>query len=273
MTLPLVSHEESLELVGLYVLDGLTRDEMQAVDAHLEDCPQEHPEYAEFGAVVSALALIAEPIAPPLALKAAVLDAYRSEVGTSPARSQVKPWTIDVGEPASATAAPASRSRMPAWIGWAAAGVAILLLAVLSVAGLNLRSQLDHANQVADERSKAIVALTAPGARVAILHGSGPAAGVNGFAAFPVSTTGGGYMVLTDVPPAPTGKTYQGWYIVDGSPTSIGTMAADADGNVIASGLEALAGTDSIAVTVEPQGGSAQPTSDPIIVGTVTTTS
>jgi anti-sigma-K factor RskA len=119
--------------------------------------------------------------------------------------------------------------------------------------------------------SRAVAAMTAPGSQVAILHGSGPAEGINGFAAFPADE--GGYMVMTDVPAAPAGKTYQAWYIVDGTPTSAGTMAADADGNVVASGLQPMQGTEVIAVTVEPAGGSAQPTSDPIIVGTVSTAS
>jgi anti-sigma-K factor RskA len=37
--------------------------------------------------------------------------------------------------------------------------------------------------------------------------------------------------------------------------------------------MEPVPGTSVIAVTVEPAGGSPQPTSDPIIVGTLTTAS
>jgi len=267
MTLQPVSHEESLELAGLYVLDALTPDEKQAVDAHLEDCHEEHPDFEELGAVVPALATLVDPVAPPAALKAAVMAAYRAEVGAS-SNAQATPWQINVGDRTPARSL--SRSRMPAWTGWAAAGVAVLLLAVLSVVGLNLRAQADHANAVAAEMSQAIAALTAPGSQVVTLHGSGPAADVNGFAAFPASTTGNGYMVMTHVPPAPSGKMYQAWYIVDGTPTSAGTMSVDPDGKVVAAGLKPLDGATTVAVTVEPAGGSQQPTSEPIITGTVT---
>jgi anti-sigma-K factor RskA len=219
-----------------------------------------------------ALASLAEPVGAPAALKTAVLNAYRSEVGPSAAAVVVKPWQIEVNDPNRVLGNPgASRSPIPAWMGWAAAGVAVLLLAVLSVVGLNLRAQADEANQRAEQMAQAIAAMTAPGSQVAILHGSGTAAGINGFAAFPAND--GGYMVMTDVPAAPSGMTYQAWYIVDGTPTSAGTMTADADGNVVTSGLQPLPGTDVVAVTVEPAGGSAQPTSDPIIVGTVSAVS
>lgn len=276
MTLQPITHEEALELAGLYVLHALAPNEESAIDAHLAECSRDHSEFVELGAVVPALATLIEPIKPPPTLKQAVLDAYRAEVAAEPVPTRTFRPEAQAPRGRSVVGrfvALVARWQTPSLFAWAAAGLAMLLLAVLSVVGLNLRSQADHANQVAEEMSKAIAALTAPGSQVAILHGSGPAAGINGFAAFPVSTAGEGYMVMTDVPPAPTGKTYQAWYFVDGTPTSIGTMAADADGNVVASGLEPLAGTDVIAVTVEPQGGSAQPTSDPIITGNLTTVS
>lgn len=262
MTMQPVSHEESLELAGLYVLDALTPDEKVAVDAHLEDCPEEHPDYEDLGGVAPALAMLAEPISTPAALKSKVMASYRAEVGAAPDAV----WSSrDVVAPAPV----AQRSRMPGWLGWAAAAAAVLVLAVVGLWALNTSAELDKANQQATQISQAVAAMAAPGAQVAILHGSGPAAGVSGFAAFP--PTGTGYMVLTDVPAAPSGMTYQAWYIVDGTPTSAGTMTADADGNVVAAGLQPMSGTDVVAVTVEPAGGSDQPTSQPIIVGDVTT--
>jgi anti-sigma-K factor RskA len=155
-------------------------------------------------------------------------------------------------------------------MGWAAAAVAVVLLAMLSIYGLNLRQQADQAKERADQLAAAVAAMTAPGSQVAILHGSGAAADINGFVAFPVSTTGHGYMVMTDVPAVPNGKTYQAWYIADGKASSAGTMAPGSDGNIV-SDMQPLNGASTVAVTIEPGGGSDQPTSDPIIVGNVTT--
>jgi anti-sigma-K factor RskA len=156
-------------------------------------------------------------------------------------------------------------------MGWAAAGVMLVLLVVLGAYGLNVRQQADQANQQAEQLRQAVAALTAPGSQVAILHGSGSAADVNGFAAFP--TSGGGYVVMTDVPVAPAGMTYQGWYIANGTPVSAGLATVDANGNVVQSGMQAVPGTQAVAYTIEPSGGSDQPTSTPIIVGEITTPS
>jgi anti-sigma-K factor RskA len=62
------------------------------------------------------------------------------------------------------------------------------------------------------------------------------------------------------------GRTYQMWVIHDDIPESLGTMKPDADGHV--SRVIAIDGArgDSFALTVEPEGGSAQPTSAPVLV-------
>jgi anti-sigma-K factor RskA len=255
-----LTHDEALEFAGLYALDALTPDEKAAVDAHLAACAEDHSEFESLGGVTPALATLAEPMSAPAALKRKVMDDYTA--------AHPKSWTV---APAVGEVAGARRSGVPNWMGWAAAGVAIVLLAVLSVVGLNLRSQADQANQRAEQLRAAVAAMSEPGAQVAILHGSGAATDVSGFAAFPANGTG--YMVLTDVPAVPSGMTYQAWYIADGQPASAGTMSADADGNIIASGMSPMPGTAVVAVTVEPAGGSDQPTSDPIIVGELSTPS
>ena len=100
-----------------------------------------------------------------------------------------------------ASAAP-RRWQAPNWMGWAAAGVAVVLLAVLSVVGLNLNSQADHANQRADQLAAAVAALTAPGSQVAILHGIGRGRRCQWLCRVP-NNRASGYMVMTDVPAAP----------------------------------------------------------------------
>ncbi|HYN65946.1 MAG TPA: anti-sigma factor, partial [Ornithinibacter sp.] len=71
---------------------------------------------------------------------------------------------------------------------------------------------------------------------------------------------------VTGLPPAPDGKTYQLWYVgPDGAATSAGLLGVDAEG----SGQALMAGSatpeDTVAMTVEPAGGSAQPTTEPVV--------
>jgi anti-sigma-K factor RskA len=269
-----MTHDEALELAGLYALDALTPDEKAAVDAHIAACAEDHSEIGALGGVAPALAAVVEPIPAPPALKESVLAAYRAEMASAALAAPkpaavVAPVARPVERPLAAPAPAARRWQAPNWLGWAAAGVAVVLLAVLSVYGLNVRQQADQANQRAEQIAAAVAAMSEPGSQVAILHGTGAAAGANGFAAFPAS--GGGYVVMTDVPAAPNGMTYQAWYIVDGKPSSAGLMTVGPDGNLVASGMQPAPGTQVVAVTLEPAGGSDQPTSQPIIVGNVTT--
>jgi len=269
MTPARLNHEESLELAGLYALDALTPEEKAAVDAHLAACALDHSEIAELGGVTPALAATVEPIAAPTALKASLLAAYRTEVVAAPAPAVAPKTVAQVRQDVAVPAPAARRWQAPNWMGWAAAAVALVLLAVLGVYGLNLRQQADQANQRAQQIAAAVAAMSAPGAQVAILHGTGSAAAVNGFAAFPAS--GGGYVVMTDVPDAPSGMTYQAWFIVHNQATSAGVMTVGSDGNMVASGVQPVPGTQVVAFTLEPSGGSDQPTSAPIIVGNVST--
>jgi anti-sigma-K factor RskA len=258
-----LSCDDASELAGLYVLDALEPAERDAVADHLAACTaRPHEEFAELGSVVPAVALAAEPMGAPAALKQRVLDAYRAE--TAPAASAATPWATK-----GALQPSRRQSRLPAWPGWAAAAAALLVVAVVGAWGLDARADADRANQRATDLSNAIAAMSARGSSVAILHGSGPAATANGFAAFPPG--GGVHVVLTDVPSAPAGMAYQAWYIADGTPTSAGLMTVGADGYVIMSDPQPVPGTEVFAVTVEPAGGSAAPTSDPIVVGELTT--
>ncbi len=267
-----MTHDEAIELSGLYVLDALTPDERAEVDAHLRTCTLDHAEFDELGGVTPALATLAAPLAAPVELKAKVLDAYRSDLGApQPAlpaaalQRRVRP------EPATQAPAHAPTWRMPTWAGWATAVAAVLILAVVGVWAVGQSSQADQANRRAQQLAQAVAAMAAPGSQVAILHGSGTAQGARGFAAFPQS--GGGYVVLTDLPAAPSGMTYQGWYIVGGKASSAGVMDVGPDGELIGSGMQPMAGTDVVAFTLEPTGGSDQPTSTPIIIGNLATSS
>ena len=74
-------------------------------------------------------------------------------------------------------------------------------------------------------------------------------------------------ITVNGLPPAPDGKTYQLWYLgSDGAASSAGVLGVDAEGT----GQALLAGdagsAAKVAMTLEPAGGSAQPTSDPLVV-------
>ncbi|MEP7378696.1 MAG: anti-sigma factor [Chloroflexota bacterium] len=246
-----MTHAEATELAGLYVLDALVAAERAQVDAHLANCAQAHDDFAAVGGVVPALASLADPVGAPASLKNKVLADYRA------------------GAYAGAHS-PAARVRpaRQSWLGWAAAAAAVLLLAVTAGWAVTAQSHADAQAQRAQQLAQAINILSSPRSQSATLHGAAQADGARGFAA--IDRSGAGYMVLLNLPAAPAGQAYQAWYLTDHQPTSAGLLSVQEGGFAVLS-LSSPTPFDQVALTLEPAAGSAQPTSDPILTGELTT--
>jgi anti-sigma-K factor RskA len=268
-----LSHDEAVELAGLYVLDALETDERAAVDAHLATCGLDHAEFADVGGVAPALASVVEPVDAPALLKQNVMAAYARDTAsaTLPAKMPGRFATpsaessrTPVRQAPVVEAAPTGDGwRLRTWAGWATAVAAVLILAVVGVYTFGLQTQLNASEQQAAVLSDAIAAYSAPGSATATLRDSG-GDGV-GFAA--VSEDGTAYVVASGLDAAPAGKTYQAWFIADGTPVSAGLASVGANGLMVMSNEEPAPGTTAVALTLEPTGGSDQPTTDPFVVG------
>jgi anti-sigma-K factor RskA len=84
-----------------------------------------------------------------------------------------------------------------------------------------------------------------------------------------VNPSGGVLLMASNLPPAPDGKTYEMWLIPKtGNPIPAGLFQADTQGTAmhIHRINVDVASTKAVAVTLEPAGGVAQPTSQPVIV-------
>jgi anti-sigma-K factor RskA len=75
-------------------------------------------------------------------------------------------------------------------------------------------------------------------------------------------------LVAENMPPAPEGKTYQIWVIKGDTPQPSGLFESKGD-SVAAVVENPVEGADAVAVTIEPEGGSRKPTTDPMLVGKV----
>ena len=70
--------------------------------------------------------------------------------------------------------------------------------------------------------------------------------------------------------PAPAGHDYQIWALVDGKPVSLSVFNSDSDGNALVEQFTlpgTTAGVSAVLVSVEPKGGSPQPTTTPFLAG------
>ena len=80
-------------------------------------------------------------------------------------------------------------------------------------------------------------------------------------------TTGQAALDVANLPPLHEGTTYQAWMIVGGVPVSAGTFAVDAAGQGHHVMPQATLGTfEAIGVSLEPSGGSEQPTPGKIVL-------
>jgi anti-sigma-K factor RskA len=231
-------------LTGAYALDAIDGAERERFEHHLHRCQSCGQEVRGLQETATRLALAVARVPPP-SLKAAVLAGAARTRQHSPLAD-----TRPVTEPRLAR-----RPRLA--MGFAA--VATVLVVVLAVALVLQRRQLD--TERAQQHQVATV-LAAPDARIL----AGPTS--LGGTATVVASSRLRELVFTSagLPVLASSKVYQLWLIGPSGATSAGLLAEASQGRtapVLASGL--VPG-DEVGVTVEPAGGTRQPTTKPIVL-------
>lgn len=272
------------DLAPLYVLDALEPAEAASVREHLATCADGHAEMAELGGAVPYLAESLEPLEPPGAvgerLAAAVradlrararddsaaarlVEGYGAAAPGEPARREA---TAPAAEPVDLAAARAARGPRPAWR-WLLEAAAVIALVGVVAWNVLLQGQLDAARQQAALLSSALATAAQAGSVTATLQGSGAAAAASGFV---VAGTGGtNYMVVSGLPDPGAGRTYQAWYLKGQAAVSAGTFTLGSDGVTVVGMSATVGAVTAVALTIEPTGGSDQPTSQPIVLASL----
>ncbi|QIZ99526.1 anti-sigma factor [Leifsonia sp. PS1209] len=225
------------------------------------DLGAETPEEArQFEEVAAELGLAADPVTPPASLKADLFAKLASTPQLPPVDAQaVDAHPVDVQAPLT-PAETKARSRWftrPITIAAAAAAAVVLFLG-----GTFLGSSLAGNNSFQQQQASALAQINAaPDAQRATADVSG-----GGTATLVWSgKLGKSALVANDLPALPSDKTYELWYIRGGEATPAGTMKPADTGST----WRVLTGTmqagDTVGVTVEPRGGSDQPTTSPIV--------
>lgn len=236
----MMSHDEMLDNVALYALGVLPAREAADVAAHVLSCDECRAEYELLRPAVTAVGYSAEAdgrtAAPSFMLKTRLMKQVRS---TKPGRS--------------AGTARSSASRWPTLV--AAACFAVAVGAGLWNASLRERVGRDE-SRIA-QQSAVIADVTAPDAkRYRFGQGSVVVRGHNL------------YIAMQALEQPPKGKVYQAWTLPKGSKTmapSI-TFRPGAFGEAVLRLPVSANAVVAVAVSVEPAGGSKQPTTKPIAV-------
>ncbi len=254
-TTPLGPGPDVHTLTGAYAADALDGADREQFEAHLavcEDCREEVRGLRETVALLG----VAASVPPPQRLKASVLD----QVSRTP---QLPPL------PVAAPAVPAPRRSAGSRL--LAAAAALVLVAGLGVGVLGLQARQDAQQQAQQAREAARQAQVELGRIQAVI--ADPSARtirqpVSGGGTATVVVAGREAVLLgADLEPLPADRLYQLWYVGgDGRITSAGLGPAAADGAGRWSRLlEGVPTGTAVAISVEPLGGSPQPTTIPLV--------
>jgi anti-sigma-K factor RskA len=243
-----MSSPEVHTLTGAYALNALDPDERAEFETHLAECPDCTHEVAELRATAARLGA-AVALTPPENLKQRVMVTIASTrqerpsglrlVGGDPNRRRT--WTMRISVAAAVIAVAAAGTF---------GGIAISANSALHTA----QSQLSQAQQ---QYGPVAQLLRASDLRVA----RGTAAG--GSATLLTSQKlGRSVLVTAHMPVQAVNKTYQVWAMGPAGAASLAVLGNGSGGTFTLGGLGSAT---TIGITLEPAGGSRQPTSAPIM--------
>lgn len=244
------------EMLPAYAVDGLDEADRALVEAHLMSCDR-HEDAAAWGDVALRLADLAPEVTPPDGLRARILGIPHAvpepvapvevvaPVAVSPEPRFTPPAPVEDSDRTSASPTPIRSYRLPYALAAAFAALAVFFggwTAVLLTGGGD------------EEAPSALVASTTDG-------------GIAASASF-IEDEGVALFRVSGLTPLPEGSDYQLWAIGPGEdPTPAGILNVEG-GSVLSSVAGQFETGWTFAVTIEPEGGSAAPTSDPIVAVT-----
>lgn len=290
-----MAHEEARDALEALALDALEAPERDAVLAHITGCATCWDDLAALKSTAAELSFVVTPAPMPAGQHDRIRTRLmrRVEAGTAPvqpmlhATPQASPHIIlppPEHGPDATTQMRQLFDRSATWIAIAASLVAALSLGSLITvrrerdtmrAAYQLASSdrstrtsvVDSLNRALDDRDRLIANITGPQVAVVTLA----ATGAKSITArmFWDQAANAWTFVAHNLPRSRTGRTYQLWLVTATQKISAGTFAPSASGDAIVRATYALPpdALAAVAVTDEPEAGSPQPTTIPLIVG------
>ncbi|MEX0788408.1 MAG: anti-sigma factor [Anaerolineales bacterium] len=246
------------ELLPFFALGVVSEEERSQVEAWLTVHPERRAEADEMAWAAQALARLAAPVAPAETIRPALVERMRQQAGDS-GRSRLA-------------------SRKFSWT-MPALTAASLALAVVAIAwASSLRAEVNQvhleaaqARATLDAQAQLLADLSSPAARLVEIPGTTarPQASARLFAD-PEAVSA--VLVVSGLSPNPAGSVYQLWLIRGDVVVGAGLFHVDAAGRATARvhSSDQVGGYEALGVSIEPEGGSEQPTGDIVLLGTIT---
>lgn len=256
------SRDELRELAPLHALGATTPDESAAMEAAMATDPELAAEVAAFRDVPAMLAT-AQPVTPSPALRGALLAAAMA----------APPMKATAG----AQPAPVPMSAARRWAPMLAAA-SLVIATLVGADALRTRRDLDSlrdtnaalTQQLARRERTLNSVLEGERDLYLVQVGAKETATGPGIQFFWNAKQGRGVAHVFRLAPAPEGRDYQIWALVNGKPVSLVVFNSDPDGHALVD-IDKLAttvdGVTDVLVSLEPKGGSPQPTTAPFLGG------
>ena len=252
-----MNNERFDDLKDAYVLDALPEEERRSFEEYLAAHPERQAEIDELGAVAGLLAFAPDEQEPPPELRDRVMRVVEAEAAPVARSSEERPGAF---------------ARFLGYVGgWGlalGAASALLLVGLLSWNLLlqnqveDLQGQVQSAQGQVEDLQAQVRNAQAQQTQTVRLSGTWVDQGANAEVA---SIDQDRIILVADnLPSVPEGQTCQIWVIKGDVPESSGLFQPG--GKETAAPITTpIKKGDTIAVTVEPAGGSDQPTSDPVL--------
>lgn len=218
---------EIADLLPAYVLDAMEGEERCALMEHLAECRLHDVDLQTERQAALMLSEVIPPVAPPATLRSSLLDAFDKEVAGD---------TVTQPEPT-----PLRQPRRPFFHTLATPGFAYGLAAAIAVVAIALGAWGLSRSGDSGEGGVRLATARANDQRLDVTYLPDRDLAVLNF----------------DLPAPASGKTYQAWSIIDGKPVSLGVLSQNSGTVTFAANLDKAS---AVAISIEPLGGSKQPT-------------
>jgi anti-sigma-K factor RskA len=251
------------ELLPFYALDTLTDEERELVDSYAEAHPDVREQIEELRSASDALPYNAARVEPSPRLKKALLA--RVAVDQRSRSSE----QIQLPDPEKRRL-----TNLFPTLGFAIATVAVIWVVILNFQLAQLRNEISVVGEALIAQSNTIEQINAKlpqtpvsGVTTISLKGTDFQPRAQGeLIANPDNQTA--ILVITGLSQLEAGKTYQVWLIDAGGPKSAGLLSVDVNGQgiLIVTSEVPIGAFDALGISIEPDGGSSQPTGDIVVL-------
>jgi anti-sigma-K factor RskA len=268
---------------GAYVLNALSPSETQEFETHLAESETTRNEVTEMSDTAVLLGLAVTPVQPSSALKANLmaqiasmpqlprdvapirtLPQPRSTATVAPVASENTPVEMSATESAPQALSGTSAKAQARWFNRPLIALTSVAAAVALIIGAGAVTTLMGNNVgVEQQQADALAAITS----AEDMQRTAAEVSTGGTATLVWSEElGSSAMIVDGVAELPEGSTYELWYIdAAGTATPAGLFNVSDSDRTLAVLEGKMDAGDTVGVTVEPEGGSSAPTTDPIV--------